>query len=154
MVMNTYLFEFGWSVLLCANDSVFQWFSNDFRQISFVFVWSGVIIHKLLLHLCLSHWSTAIILVLKWSRLVVSDSLQPHDCNLPGSSVHGIFQARVLEWVAIFFSRGSSQPRDRTWVSCIVGRCVYHLSHQGILVLTQWQTQIETDSWSCARTWL
>ena len=36
------------------------------------------------------------------------------DYSLPGSSVHGIFQARVLEWVAISFSRGSSQPRDRT----------------------------------------
>ena len=46
----------------------------------------------------------------------------PMDCSLPGSSVHGIFQARVLEWVAISSSRGSSQPRDRTWVSCIVGR--------------------------------
>ena len=44
------------------------------------------------------------------------------DCSLPGSSVHGIFQARVLEWVAISFSRGSSWPRDRTWVSCIAGR--------------------------------
>ena len=41
------------------------------------------------------------------------------DCSLPGSSVHGIFQARILEWVAISFSRGSSQPRDQTWVSCI-----------------------------------
>ena len=38
------------------------------------------------------------------------------DCNLPGSSTHGIFQARILEWVAISFSRGASQPRDRTWV--------------------------------------
>ena len=36
----------------------------------------------------------------------------PMDCSLPGSSIHGIFQARVLEWVAISFSRGSSQPRD------------------------------------------
>ena len=44
------------------------------------------------------------------------------DCNLPGFSVHGIFQARVLEWVAISFSRGSSRPRDRTWLSRIVGR--------------------------------
>ena len=41
---------------------------------------------------------------------------------LPGSSVHGIFQARILEWVAISFSRGSSRPRDRTRVSHIVGR--------------------------------
>ena len=46
----------------------------------------------------------------------------PTDCSLPGSSVHGIFQARVLEQVAISFSRRSSQPRDRTWVSCTAGR--------------------------------
>ena len=46
----------------------------------------------------------------------------PMDCSLPGSSVHRIFQARVLEWVAISFSRRSSWPRDRTQVSCIVGR--------------------------------
>ena len=46
----------------------------------------------------------------------------PMDCSLPGSSLHGILQARVLEWVAIAFSRGSSWPRDRTWVSRIPGR--------------------------------
>ena len=46
----------------------------------------------------------------------------PMDCSLPGSSVHEIFQARVPEWVAISFPRGSPQPRDRTWVSRIVGR--------------------------------
>ena len=46
----------------------------------------------------------------------------PMDCSLPGSSVHGIFQARVLEGGATAFSRGSSQPRDQTWVSRIVGR--------------------------------
>ena len=44
------------------------------------------------------------------------------DCSLPGPSVHGIFQARVLEWVTIPFSRGSSWPRDLTWVSHIAGR--------------------------------
>ena len=44
------------------------------------------------------------------------------DGSLPRSSIHGIFQAKVLEWVAISFSRGSSQPRDQTWVSHIVGR--------------------------------
>ena len=47
----------------------------------------------------------------------------PMDCSLSGSSVHGIFQARVLEWIAISFSRGSSQPRNRTQVSRIAGRC-------------------------------
>ena len=40
----------------------------------------------------------------------------------PGSSIHGILQARILEWVDISFSRGSSQPRDRTCVSCTAGR--------------------------------
>ena len=47
----------------------------------------------------------------------------PMDCSLPGSSVLRIFQARILEWVAISFSRRSSRPRDWTWVSCIVGSC-------------------------------
>ena len=56
------------------------------------------------------------------SRSVVSDSLWPHGLQPSSSSVHGIFQARILEWVAISFSRGSSQPMDRTWVSCITGR--------------------------------
>ena len=46
----------------------------------------------------------------------------PMDCSLQGFSVHGTFQARVLEWVAIAFSRGSSQPRDQTQVSHITGR--------------------------------
>ena len=44
------------------------------------------------------------------------------DCSLPGSSIHGILQARILEWVAIFFSRESFQSRNRTWVSCTAGR--------------------------------
>ena len=41
------------------------------------------------------------------------------DCSPPGSSVHGILQARMLEWVSLSFCRGSSQPRDRTRVSCV-----------------------------------
>ena len=45
----------------------------------------------------------------KWSCSVVSDSLRPMDCSLPGSSVHGIFQARVLEWVAIAFLRSRAR---------------------------------------------
>ena len=46
----------------------------------------------------------------------------PMDCNPPGSSVHGILQAGILEWVALPSSRGSSQPKDRTAVSRIAGR--------------------------------
>ena len=45
----------------------------------------------------------------------------PMDCSLPDSSIHGILQARILEWVAISFSRGSFQPTDRTCVSRIAG---------------------------------
>ena len=48
----------------------------------------------------------------------------PTDCGPPGSSIRGILQARVLEWVAISFSRRSSQPRDRTQVSHIARRCL------------------------------
>ena len=48
----------------------------------------------------------------------VCDSMS---CSPPGSSVHGILQASILEWVAIPFRRGSSQSRDQTWVSCIAG---------------------------------
>ena len=47
----------------------------------------------------------------------------PVDCSPPGSSIHGILHARILEWVAISFSRGSSWPRDQTQVSHIAGRC-------------------------------
>ena len=54
------------------------------------------------------------------SRVTLCD---PVDCSLPGSSVHGILQARILEWVTISFSRGSSRLRDRTRVSHIGGRC-------------------------------
>ena len=50
----------------------------------------------------------------------------PTDCSSLGSSVRGILQARILEWAAISFSRGSSQPRDRTCVSCIGRWILYH----------------------------
>ena len=56
-------------------------------------------------------------------RSIVSDSfVTPKNFGLPGSSVHGILRAKILEWVAISFSRGSSQPRGLTQVSCITGR--------------------------------
>ena len=57
------------------------------------------------------------------------------DCGPPGSSVHGILQARILEWVAIPYSKGSSWPRNQTWVSLIAGRS-----------LTIWATREATSS--------
>ena len=60
------------------------------------------------------------------SCCVMSDFCDPMDCNPLGSSVYGIFQGKIMEWVAISFSRGSSWPKDGTWVSYI-GRCIlYH----------------------------
>ena len=70
------------------------------------------------------------------SHSVVSNSLQPMDCSPPGSSVHGILQARILEWVAIPFSRRSSQPRGQTWVFCIAGR-----------FLTIWAAKVSLNRW-------
>ena len=67
-----------------------------------------------------------------WSRVKICEGVlvaqscltlcDPIYYSQPGSSVHGIFYARILEWIAIPFSKGSSQLRDRTRVSCIVGR--------------------------------
>ena len=48
------------------------------------------------------------------------------DCSPPASSVHGILQARILVWVAISFSRGSTQPSGRTLISCIGRHVLYH----------------------------
>ena len=59
---------------------------------------------------------------------------EPMDGSPPGSSVHGILQAKILEWVAMPSSRGSSRPRDRTctsYVSCIGRQVLYHLCHLG-----------------------
>ena len=70
--------------------------------------------------LCFSHWA-------------MSNSYDSIDCSPPGSFVHGILQASILEWVAISFSRRSSQPRGWTQVSHIAGRfsIILPLSHEG-----------------------
>ena len=72
-------------------------------------------------------WVWILALPLESEREVAQSCLtlcDPMDCSLSGSSVHGIFQARLLEWIAISFSRGSSRPRNRTPVSRIAGRCL------------------------------
>ena len=62
------------------------------------------------------------LLLLLLSLYILSDSWNSMDYSPPDSSVHGISQAGILEWVAISFSRGSSRPRDQTHFSCIQGR--------------------------------
>ena len=85
------------------------------------------------------------------SCLTVCD---PMDCSPAGSSVHGIFQARILEWVAISSSRGSSWPRDWTQFSCI--SCI---GRQSLKNCTTWevhssprwqQSAVSTFSWRCS----
>ena len=82
---------------------------------------------------CLFSSLAWLLIEVKWSEVAQScpTLCDPMDCSPPGSLVHGIFQAWILEWVAISFSRGSSQPRDWTQVSRIVGRRFYRLSYQG-----------------------
>ena len=62
----------------------------------------------------------------------------PVVCSLPGFSVHGILQARILEWVAISFSRGSSRPRDRTQVSHIGDRCFNLWATREVTISVRW----------------
>ena len=64
-----------------------------------------------------SHLTRLVVLVAQLCQTLCD----PKDCSPPGSSVHRILQARIPEWIAIPYSRGSSQPRDWTWVSCIAG---------------------------------
>ena len=95
-----------------------------------------------------------------WSCEVAQSCLtlcNPMDCSLPGSSVHGIFQARLLEWVAISFSSGSSQPKDQNWVSHTADRrftvwaTMYRSSANPWTVLCQAPLSVEfsrQDYWS------
>ena len=73
---------------------------------------------------------------------------EPMDCSLPGSSLHGIFQARILEWVALSFSGGSSLPRDQTQVSCIAGRpiCKFYTYIQFPVCCSIYQKQKKSES--------
>ena len=71
----------------------------------------------------------------------------PRDSSPPGSSVHGIFQVKLLNWVALSYSRWSSQPRDQTWVSCVscIGRWIlYHCTTWEIPTCTVAYWKIES----------
>ena len=90
------------------------------------------------------------LLITKESESEVAQSCptlcDPMECSLPGSSVRSVFQARVLEWVAISVCRVSSWPRDRTQVSRIVSKMLYCLSHQGWgeLIIREFGMDIQT----------
>ena len=81
-------------------------------------------------------WINCCCLVSKWCPTLCD----PMDYSLTGSSVHGILQARILQWVAISFSRGSSWPRDQTHISCIGRQILYHLR-------ATWEAQINKQNY-------
>ena len=94
-------------------------------------------------------------LLCKWSEVAQSCPTlwDPMDCSLPGSSVHGIFQAIVLEWNAISFSSGSSQPRDWTWVSRIVDRrFTIWATREVLLLCEQYPSLLHTCIHVCMQT--
>ena len=81
------------------------------------------------------------------NRSAVSDSLWPVDCSLPGSSVPEVFHARILEWVAISFSSGSSPLRDWSHISCIGRRILYHCTTwEALMRVSENQTNLQLTS--------
>ena len=77
----------------------------------------------------------------------------PMDCGLPGFSVHGILQARILEWVAMPLSRGSSLPRDQTCVSYVFSyigsKVLYHQHHPGSPLVIQFSSVTQSSPTLC-----
>ena len=114
-----------WTLKYVTNELVYEteiqkiiWFSSIY------FYWSKADLQYCVNFYCTVEWlSYTFCCCCCW---LVTQSCpilcSPTDCNPPGSSVHGILQARILEWVTIPFSRGSSRPRNQTQVSCITGR--------------------------------
>ena len=88
-------------------------------------------IHTLKIHSGSSYSGSNSLVLAAQSCPTLSNSM---DCSLPVSSVCGILQARILEWIAISFSRGSSWSRDWTRVSCIAGRFFYHWATREAMV--------------------
>ena len=104
-------FSFLWTVLrVCVCAHLCFWHLSDF-----VFtIWDSFFVSCFVFCFVCVLW--------KWKSLShVQFCVTPWNCSLPDSSVHRILQERILEWVAVLFSRGSSRPRDRTWVSYIEG---------------------------------
>ena len=97
--------------------------------------------HLSVSRLCMSDSLVELVSSFKWkmkshsvSRSVMSNSCNRMDCNPPGSSVHGLLQARILKWAAIPFSRGSSPSQGSNPGLPHFRQILYHVSHQGVIV--------------------
>ena len=96
------------------------------------------------------HYLSRYVRVVDQSFLTLCD---PVACRLPGFSVHGDFPSRILEWVVMPSSKGSSQLRDWTQVSCIAVAILYHLSHQGSPRILEWVAYPFSRGFSWSRNW-
>ena len=107
----------GWE---CSPAALLSGMSDLFNAPA---TWGVVLVHPIFL-VCLFY----VVCVCVLTQLCLT-LCNPMDCSLPDSSVHGIFQARILEWVTISHSRRSCQPTDQTCISCVFcisRQIVYH----------------------------
>ena len=96
-------------------------------------------------HLFIGIWTFWVLVSCVWVLVsCVQLFCDPVDCSLPGSSIHEISQARMLEWVVLSFSRGASWPRVQTWVSRFWGiKFHYRSEHPSLWVQrTQWDPDL------------
>ena len=118
-------FFYGWIIFhyMCVCMCIYIYIYNIMSQtvghdwvakLIYIYIYKYINVHK--------HTHTHI---MRESAYPCPTLCNPMDCSLPGSFVHGILQARIQEWVAIPFSSGSFRPRDGTWISCIIGRCLH-----------------------------
>ena len=123
-VVSLLYFKF-WSVCFYIMYSIYLFSTRkDICRITTLHLKGDWQVYRLLIHLFkdLNIMMNIIEGIKNWVAKSCPTLETPVDYNLPVSSVHGILQARILEWVAISFSRGSPQPRNQTQVFCIAGR--------------------------------
>ena len=125
------------SIVPCSVLTVASWTASRFlrRQVR----WSGIPISLRIFH---GSYVVCVCLLSCFSCVWLCD---PVDCGLPGSSVHGILQVRVLEWAAMPSSRGSSQPRDRTYVSPALAGGFFTTEPCRCYVLGTWESRKRRD---------
>ena len=102
------------------------------------------------LEVMLPYWILCVHMLSHFSHSALCD---PMDRSPPGSSVHGILQARILEWVAIPFCRESSRLRDETWVSCIAGRFFsIQVTRKWVVLVKKWkQSKWPSINWQMGK---
>ena len=129
--------------------------ADKFRDITDIFITLSKVFVFILLVLLLFYQHFVLCHISEDCAQLCPTLCDPMDCNLPESSVYGILQASILEWVAISFSRGSSWPRDWTGVSCI-GRPILHhgATWEAQLCSTQsYKSFCETCAWCFIFLW-